>query len=169
MVWRGKILVSIRPATIKDLDQITDIYNEAILKTVATFDTEIKTPIEQKKWFNQHGDKYPILVAEENGCIVGWVALSKYSTRCAYSETVEISLYVLEKYQRKGIGKNLMKEIIKAGEQAGLHVLLARITDGNKISIHLHESFGFEHVGILKEVGSKFGRLLDVYLMQKII
>jgi len=64
--------------------------------------------------------------------------------------------------------KKIMEHIIKKGESVGLHVLIARITEGNKNSIHLHESFGFEHIGIMREVGRKFGRLLDVYLMQKI-
>ncbi len=61
-----------------------------------------------------------------------------------------------------------MKHIIKKGESINLHVLIARITEGNENSIHLHESFGFEHIGVMKEVGKKFGKILDVYLMQKI-
>jgi len=162
-------LLEVRKATISDLEGITEIYNDAIKNTVATFDTEIKTLKEQKQWFKNHGEKYPIIVAEQDRDIVGWSALSMYSTRCAYSDTVELSLYVTEKDQMKGIGKSLMKRIIEEGKKAGLHVILARITDGNKISIHLHEMFGFEHVGVLKEVGYKFDKCLDVYLMQKIL
>ena len=159
----------IRKAKLSDLQEITDIYNDAIKNTVATFDTKIKSLEEQKEWFNSHGKRYPIIVAEKDKVIVGWSALSKYSTRCAYSDTVELSLYIKEEFQGKGIGKSLMKRIIEEGKKVGLHVILARITDGNKISIHLHEMFGFEHVGILKEVGYKFDRCLDVYLMQKIL
>jgi len=151
-----------------DLDEITEIYNEAILKTVATFDTQPKTREEQKKWLKDHGPKNPIMVAEQNGTIVGWAALSKYSTRCAYSDTVEISLYVKNEYQGKGFGTKLMDEIIKEGKKSGLHAVIARITEGNKKSVHLHKSLGFEHIGIMKEVGLKFGKRLDVYLMQKI-
>jgi len=162
------ILVKIRVATLKDLKGITEIYNHAILNTVATFDTEIKTVEEQKKWFKEHGSKNPIVVAEIDKEIVGFASLSKYSTRCAYSETAEISLYVKEKYQGKDIGKKLMKEIVDAGEKAGLHAIISRIAEGNKISIHLHETVGFKHVGIYKEVGYKFGKRLDVYLMEKI-
>ena len=162
-------MLEVRKATISDLEGITEIYNDAIKNTVATFDTEIKTLKEQKQWFKNHGEKYPIIVAEQDRDIVGWSALSMYSTRCAYSDTVELSLYVTEKDQMKGIGKSLMKRIIEEGKKAGLHVILARITDGNKISIHLHEMFGFEHVGVLKEVGYKFDKCLDVYLMQKIL
>jgi len=159
----------VRKAKLCDLKEITEIYNNAIENTVATFDTKTKSLEEQIKWFNNHGKRYPIIVAEKNGDIIGWSALSKYSTKCAYADTVELSLYVKNKHQGEGIGKILMKKIIKAGEKAGLHVILVRITDGNKISIHLHEMFGFEHVGVLKEVGYKFGKCLDVYLMQKIL
>jgi phosphinothricin acetyltransferase len=162
------ILVKIRVAMLKDLKGITEIYNHAILNTIATFDTEPKTVQEQKKWFKEHGSKNPIVVAEIDKEIVGFASLSKYSTRCAYSDTAEISLYVKEKHQGKGIGKQLIKEIIKKGEKSGLHAIIARITEGNKISVCLHESVGFEHVGVFKEVGFKFGKRLDVYLMEKI-
>jgi L-amino acid N-acyltransferase len=161
-------MLNIRAAKIDDLNEITEIYNQAILKTVATFDTEVKTIDERKKWFKDHGQKNPLIVAEEENDILGWAALSKYSTRCAYSDTAEISLYVKEEFQDRGIGKRLMEKIIQEGKKAGLHVIIARITDGNKKSIHLHKLVGFENVGIMKEVGWKFGKRLDVYLMQKI-
>ncbi len=161
-------MVIIRTALKRDLNEITKIYNESILKTVATFDTEEKSIDEQKIWFQEHGPKNPILVAEEKGKILGWAALSKYSTRCAYSDTAEISLYVKDDYQDRGIGKKLMENSIREGEKAGLHVVIARITDGNEKSVHLHKLVGFEHIGIMKEVGMKFGKRLDVYLMQKI-
>ena len=161
-------MLKIRQAALDDLNDITRIYNEAILKTVATFDTKPKAINEQKSWFKDHGSKNPILVAEMEGIIVGWAALSKYSTRCAYADTAEISLYIDEKYQGKGIGKKLMKAIVEEGEKAGLHVVIARITEGNEKSVHLHKSVGFEHVGVMKEVGLKFGKRLDVHLMQKV-
>jgi phosphinothricin acetyltransferase len=161
-------MIKIRKAEIDDLEGITSIYNDAIKNTVATFDTEIKTLDEQKAWFNEHGKHNPLIVAEEGDDIVGWAALTQYSTKCAYSDTAEISLYVKEDYQGKSIGRKLIEGIVKAGEEAGLHTLIARITEGNQISIHLHESVGFKHVGIYKEVGYKFGKHLDVTLMQKV-
>ena len=157
-----------RSATIEDLDAITEIYNEAIIKTVATFDRELKTKEDQKKWFDDHGSKNPILVAEQNGVMVGWASLSKWSDRCAYSDTAEISLYIKEEHQGKGIGRRLIEAIIKEGEKTGLHTIIARITEGNESSFHLHRSVGFTHIGIMKEVGMKFGKRLDVHLMQKI-
>jgi len=162
-------MLKIRQAKLEDLSAITEIYNDAVLKTVATFDTEPKTIEEQRRWFVGHGSKYPILVAEQDGIVVGWASLSKWSGRCAYSRTAEISLYVREDCRRKGIGRNLLEEIVQAGQKAGLHTIVARIAEGNEVSIRLHESVGFEHIGVMKEVGRKFGRFLDVHLMQKIL
>jgi len=123
---------------------------------------------EQKQWFSDHGSKNPIIVAEKDGNVVGWASLSKWSDRCAYSNTAEISLYVLEKFQGRGIGRRLIEEIVKEGEKAGLHSVIARITGDNEVSVHLHKSVGFFHIGVMKEVGLKFGKLYDVYLMQRI-
>jgi phosphinothricin acetyltransferase len=161
-------MLRIRDASIDDLPGITAIYNEAIMETVATFDTKPKSNDEQNAWFMDHGKNNPIIVADDSGDIVGWAALSKWSDRCAYSDAAEISLYVRKEDQGKGIGKKLMKAILDKGEKAGLHTVLARIAEGNEISIHLHEAMGFQHIGVMKEVGKKFGRLIDVYLMQKL-
>ena len=161
-------MIQIRAAKLDDLKDITEIYNEAIKNTTATFDTQNKTLETQKEWFKNHGKKNPIIVAEEDKKIVGWAALTQYSTKCAYSDFAEISLYVKKEKQGQGIGKQLIQKIVEEGKKAGLHALLARITDGNKKSIHLHEIVGFQHVGILREAGYKFGKRLDVYLMEKI-
>ncbi len=161
-------MLTIRRAALPDLDAITEIYNAAILKTVATFDTEPKTDAEQKSWFGGHGPKYPILVAEQDGLIVGWASLSQWADRCGYSDTAEASLYVREEHQGQRIGRKLMEAITREGRKAGLHTVIARIAEGNEVSIHLAESAGFKHIGVMKEVGRKFGKLLDVYLMQLI-
>lgn len=160
--------ITIRRATANDLPSITTIYNEAILRSNATFDTEPKTSKEQQHWFNQHGPNNPIIVAETNSKILGWASLSKWSDRCAYSDTAEISLYVRIKYQTQGIGSQLLAQILEEGKNVGLHTIIARITEGNQESIHLHERYGFHQIGILKEVGWKFNKRLDVYLLQKI-
>jgi len=158
----------IRRAKLEDLGCITDIYNKAILTTVATFETHPKTEDEQRRWFYSHGAGKPVLVAELDGAIAGWASLSEWSDRCAYSDTAEVSLYVRENLQGKGIGKKLLQAIVDEGRNVGLHTVIARITDGNDVSIHLHESVGFQHIGLMKEVGRKFGKRIDVYLMQKI-
>jgi L-amino acid N-acyltransferase len=159
-------MLTIKPATPADLKAITDIYNQAILNTVATFDTNPKTLDEQRVWFEKHGAKYPVLVAVQTKIIVGWASLSQWSDRCAYSDTAEISLYVREDYRGKGIGRKLSVDILKAGKEARLHTVMARMVASNDASIHLAESLGFKPIGVMKEVGRKFGKLLDVSLMQ---
>jgi L-amino acid N-acyltransferase YncA len=162
------MMCTIREAKISDLNAITEIYNEVILTTTATFDTEPKTEGEQKAWFDSHGSRHPILIAESNGVILGWASLSKWSDRGAYRDTAVISLHVKQEFRGKGIGRKLMGALISEGRRVGLHTIIARIAEGNDVSIHLAESFGFHHIGVMKEVGKKFGRILDVYLMQKI-
>jgi phosphinothricin acetyltransferase len=162
-------MLSIRRASIADLAGITEIYNDAVLTTTATFDTKPKSIAEQKVWLESHGEKYPVLVAEEDGAIVGWASLSPWSDRCAYSETAEISIYISEPLRGRGIGSALMSAVLDAGRKTGLHTVLARVVDGNAASVRVHESAGFVRVGVMKEVGRKFGNLLDVILMQKIL
>jgi L-amino acid N-acyltransferase len=158
----------IRKATAEDVAAITEIYNDAILNLTATFDTQPKTLEEQTKWFEGHGGQFPALVAAQNGKVMGWASLSRWSDRCAYSETAEASLYINVKDRNKGLGRELLSAILDEGQKAGLHTVIARIVEGNAASIHLCESLGFTHIGTMKEVGRKFGRLLDVHMMQKI-
>jgi L-amino acid N-acyltransferase len=161
-------MLEIRLAKKIDLPAITDIYNSAILKTTATFDTIEKTMAEQENWFSKHNEQHPIFVANINGKVVGWASLSAWSDRCAYSETAEVSFYVDENYRGQGIGKKLLEKLDLVAPKIGLHTLVSRIAGESEISIHLHKLYGFELVGTMKQVGRKFGKLLDVHLMQKI-
>ena len=161
-------MVSIRPAQLVDVTAITEVYNEAVQHTTATFDTEPKTEAEQAAWFKSHDSRHPIMVAEQNGAVVGWAALSQWSDRQAYSDTAESSVYVKEGFRGQGIGRKLKEAILAEGRRVGLHTVIARVAEGNEVSLQLNESLGFRHVGVMKEVGRKFGQRLDVYLMQKI-
>jgi L-amino acid N-acyltransferase YncA len=162
------IMLVTRPATMADIKAITDIYNEAILTTEATFDLVPKTEDEQKVWLANHDRMHPVLVVELDGAVIGWASLSEWSSRAAYAATAEISLYIKEEFRGRGAGRRLLGDIMREGERVGLHTVVARITIDNTVSIHLHESLGFERVGVMREVGQKFGRMLDVLLMQRI-
>jgi L-amino acid N-acyltransferase len=161
-------MLNIRPATEHDIHAITAIYNDAVLNTTATFDTDLKTEEQQLQWFRAHDASHPVLVAEINGTVIGWASLSKWSDRCAYDSTAEVSLYVHKDYRDQGIGKRLLEVITLSGSEKGLHTLISRITAGNEKSIYLHERLGFEQIGTMKEVGRKFGKLLDVHMLQKV-
>jgi phosphinothricin acetyltransferase len=159
----------IRDALESDLPAILDIYNYEILHGVATFDTEAKTLEDRHQWFRSRGTDYPILVAEENGTVLGWASVGPWSERKAYQGTVENSVYVQKNFQGRGIGKLLLEALILETRKKGYHTIIARIAESNATSVRLHQQQGFVTIGVLKEVGHKFNRLLDVTLMQKIL
>ncbi|MCC7231432.1 MAG: N-acetyltransferase [Bacteroidia bacterium] len=161
-------MLNIRSATPEDQERILEIYNEAVLNTTATFDTEPRSLEKQLKWFAGHGKNHPVFVAEHDGVIAGWSSLSPWSDRCAYDETVEVSVYVHPGFQGKGIGSRLLEMITLEGALRKNHTVLSRITEGNEASIHIHEKYGYRLVGVMKEVGFKFGKRLDVHLMQRV-
>jgi phosphinothricin acetyltransferase len=158
--------ITIRDADLSDLPAILDIYNESVISSTATFDITPKTVEDYTAWFSAHHARHPIIVAEFDGAVAGWAALSAYSDRPAYDGTAEVSLYVMESCRNRGIGRGLFSAIIDRGRRAGLHTVISRIAGGNDVSIALHVSFGFTTVGVMREVGRKFGRLLDVTIMQ---
>jgi len=160
-------MIELRPATESDLPEITSIYNDAILNTVSTFDLEPKSLEEMGAWFAGHGDRYPVVVCSIEGRIVGYASLNEYSPKKAYAATAEVSVYVDSGRRGQGYGSTLLGAVIEAGARTGIHSMIARITEGNDVSVHLFEEFDFNHVGRLREVGVKFGRLLDVDIYQR--
>lgn len=160
--------ITVRNADRADIPAIVDIYNESVVSSTATFDTTPKTVDDYEIWFSAHGGRHPVIVAEEHGAVCGWAALSAYSDRAAYDGTAEVSLYIRRSCQNRGIGRLLFAQIIDRGRRAGLHTVISRIAEGNDVSIALHSSLGFRTVGVMRQVGKKFGRLLDVIIMQHI-
>jgi len=159
---------AIRPAELGDAEGIAGVYNEAVLTTVATFDTEPRSLAEQRRWLRHHGPRHPVLVATSETEVVGWSALSAWSDRKAYDGTGEVSVYVRADWRGRGVGRQLLGEIVARADAAGLHTVLARISAGNPVSVHLHEQVGFRPIGLMHEVGFKFGRWIDVELFQRL-
>lgn len=162
-------MVQVRLAALNDLPAILEIYNYAIRNLTATFDLEEQTIEQRRDWFDQHVGKYPLIVAEINGEVVGYSSLSPFREKEAYSQTAELSIYISPNHQGHGIGKKLMEEILKLAGENHYHVIIAGITGGNEASIHLHKRFGFEYIGCFKEVGFKFGEWQDVDFYQLLI
>ena len=156
----------IRHARLADLETITAIYNDAILTTTATFDTEPRAASERLARFHAHGERHPILVAVVDDAVAGWASLSPWSERPAYADTAETSFYVKAEHRGRGIGRALNAAIIEEARRLHFHSLIARVAEGSAESLHLNESFGFTRVGTLKEVGRKFEKLLDVHILQ---
>lgn len=162
----GTPSLDIRKAREADASAILAIYNDAVATTVATFDTEPRSLDSQLRWLREHGDAYVVLVAVSDAEVIGWASLSRWSDRRAYAGTVEVSLYVDARRRDSGVGRQLLTRLVQEGARSGFHTLLARIADGNDVSVHLHRALGFRPVGIMKEVGLKFGRRIDVHLFQ---
>lgn len=160
--------MQIRRATYDDAAALAEIYNHYILNSTATCDTVSKNVEDRIVWLDQHSDKYPVLVCETDDHVIGYASMTRWSDRTAYDDTAEISIYLRPDFLNKGIGKKLFEAILLEGKKGGLHCVLSRITAGNDISIKMHEQFGFHMVGTMKEVGKKFGKLLDVHMMQLI-
>jgi phosphinothricin acetyltransferase len=161
--------VKLRLANRSDAGAIAEIYNEAIATTTATFDVESRSAEDRAAWLETHDERHPVFVAEVDGVVVGWACLSAWSDRTAYAGTGEVTYYVLSQYRGRGIGRHLQEALIAHAKAHGFHTLIERITAGNDASVRLCEAAGFERVGTMKEVGFKFGELLDVHVLQKML
>jgi L-amino acid N-acyltransferase YncA len=156
----------IRTAKLADLPAITEIYNEAIRSSVSTMDTVEHTVAERRYWFDIHTGPHPLIVAESEGVIAGWASLSQWSNRPAYSLTAEGSVFIHADYRSKGIGKLLLTELLALGKSSGLHVVVARIATVNEVSLKMCRGLGFTDVGVMKEAGFKFGKYIDISVLQ---
>ncbi len=161
--------IHIRRAVRSDCLGILDIYNDAVLKTTATYDYEPR-PLEHRlAWFDDHQRTgHAIFVAEAaDGKIVGWSALNRYHDRMGFRFTAENSVYVAEGSRGQGLGARLLEPLIPAAAEIGVRAILAAIDAQNTASLKLHARFGFEQVGLFKRVGFKFDRWLDVAYLER--
>ncbi|HEV8575129.1 MAG TPA: GNAT family N-acetyltransferase [Dehalococcoidia bacterium] len=161
--------LTVREATEEDVPAILDIYNDAILNTIATFDIEPQTLEEKLAWFRDTHHPYAALVAECDGEVIGWASLRRFRQKAAYRYAAENSVYVRKDRHGEGIGGALMRELVQAGVANGFHTIIAGIAGDNPASVRLHKRLGFEVVGTEREVGYKFERWIDVTWMQKML
>ena len=162
--------VKIRRAEVSDAEGIMRIYNQAVTETTHTFDLVPRSVEQQRDWIAQRQGSLAAIIAEsDDGELLGFASFSRYRDRPAYSTTVENSVYVAPGAHRQGVGSALMTELIEVATHHGYHSIVARIADAQEASIQLHSKHGFELVGIERQIGRKFGRWLDVALMQRML
>ena len=159
----------LRDATETDLVAINDIYNHFVLHATCTYQEEPETIENRRKWYSNHGEKHPVIVAEVDGRVAAWGSLSTYHARSAYRHTVENSVYVHHQYHRRGLGSLLLAELIVRARKLGHHAIIAGIDSDQAASVVLHAKFGFVKVGHMKQVGLKFERWLDVLYMELLL
>lgn len=161
--------MELRPATLDDAEPIRQIYNLEVTTSTATFDLVPRTLEDQQAWLAARSGAHAVLVAVADGEVIGFGSLSPWRDRPAYSTTVEDSVYVHRDHHGRGVGKAVLGALIETGTRHGFHACMARIVGGHEASIALHASCGFEVVGTEREVGRKFGRWLDVVLMERLL
>ena len=160
--------MNIREAEDRDLEGITAIYNDAVEQTTAIWN-ESRIDVENRRAWLADRQKagYPVLVAvSDDGKVLGYASFGDWRAWDGYRHTVEHSVYVRAGQRGAGIGKVLMEALIERARGIGKHVMVAGIEAGNTASIRLHEKLGFEQAGILRQVGTKFGRWLDLAFLQ---
>jgi phosphinothricin acetyltransferase len=159
----------IRPSRDEDLDAITRIYGHHVLHGTGTFETTPPTLAEMTaRRADVLGKGLPWLVAEDGGQVLGYAYGNWFKPRPAYRFSVEDSIYMDPAAHRQGLGRALLAELLAALERAGTRKVMAVIGDSaNAGSIGVHKALGFEPVGVVQSCGWKFGRWLDIVLMQK--
>ena len=162
-------MTRIRPATEADLPAILSIYNDAVMKTTAIWNEAPSDLDSRRVWFAQRREAgFPVLVADDDG-VLGYGTFGQFRPFEGYRHTVEHSVYVLDEAQGKGLGRMLLAALIEEARGMGKRVMIGAIDASNYGSLALHEHMGFEETGRLPGVGEKFGKRLDLVLVQKML
>ncbi|KUM39979.1 GNAT family N-acetyltransferase [Pseudomonas sp. EpS/L25] len=158
----------VRDATPADLPAVLAIYNDAVANTTAIWNDNLVDLANRQAWFDLRATQgYPILVAENaSGEVVGYSSFGDWRPFDGFRHTVEHSVYVRDDQRGQGIGPRLMTVLIERARACDKHVMVAAIESGNLASIRLHERLGFLTTGQMPQVGTKFGRWLDLTFMQ---
>ena len=158
----------IREATSDDAEAIRLIYNHEVENETSTMDLVPRTLETQREWIAARSGAFCAVVAVDSSeTVLGFGALSEYKDRSGYRSTVENSVYVHRDVARRGIGKQILLHLLETATVSGFHSVIARIEAQSLASRGLHSSCCFELVGIEKQVARKFGKWLDIAVMQK--
>lgn len=162
-------MVMVREANKRDLESILNIYNQGIEDRIATLESEPKDFLYMKEWFEQHKGRFKVIVAEQEGRLLGWSSLNLYNTRCAYAGVADLSVYIAREYRGKGIGSLLLTEIERLAKENDFHKIVLFTFPFNKLGQGLYLKNGYREVGIFKNQGILDGKYVDVMAMEKLI
>jgi L-amino acid N-acyltransferase YncA len=154
--------VTVRDLRPDDWPAVRAIYEDGIRSGQATFETEAPS---WEEWHASHVE--PRLIAERNGAVVGWAALSAVSDRCCYEGVAEVSVYVADSARGGGVGRALLERLVELSEDAGYWTLSAGVFPENEASLRLHKSCGFREVGVRERLGQLGGEWRDVLLLER--
>lgn len=163
-------MLQVRDAREKDMAGVLAIYNDVIATTTAIYRDDPATLEDRREWWQARAALgYPVLVAVEEGEVVGFASFGDFRASPGYRYTVEHSVHVRAGRRGSGLGQALMQPLIARARALGKHVMMAGVDADNAGSIRFHERLGFERVGRLREVGFKFGRRLDLVFLQRLL
>lgn len=161
--------VTVRRATLADAEAIRHIYNVEVESSTVTLDLVPRSLADQQDYQARRQGTYVVLVATEGGQVVGFGSLSPYRDRPGYNATAEDSVYVRRDHQGRGVGRALLEDLVSVARAHGFHSLMARVAADHIVSRSLHEAQGFAVIGTEREIGRKFGRWIDMDLLQRLL
>jgi phosphinothricin acetyltransferase len=161
--------IHIRNATADDASAIAEIYNQGIEDRVATFETALRSAEDQRAWLKAIAGRYPSVVAQIDGEIIGWAGAVPYRDRECYRGIGEFSMYVRRDWRGRGVGDLLVAALITEAERLGLWKLISRIFPFNEASRALCRKRGFREVGVYEKHAQLDGRWLDVVIVERLI
>src|SRR5205085_587728 len=156
---------AVRPATHADLPTIAGIYNWAVNQTFATIDSEPLSQEEVQSWYEAHVRRNPLIVAEEDGDVIGWARLMPWKQRGF--DIVEDLVYVDPVHHGRGIGRELLSRLIEEARASACKTIVASVAIDNQAGLKLHQGLGFEVVGTIRNCAFKFDRWMDITLVQR--
>jgi len=164
--------VTIRPAaaaTPADIEAICAIHNQGIIDRIATLDTHLRAPDDTRAWLAERGPRHPVIVADVDGTVVGWASLNRFNTRPAYDNVADFSVYIERSWRGKGIGRQLLDQLIELARGIGFHKMVLAAMAYNSAGLALYTRAGFTHVGVYREQGQLDGMWVDVVIMEKLL
>jgi L-amino acid N-acyltransferase YncA len=159
--------VIVRPGEPSDAAAVAAIYNEGIEDRIATFETDPRGPDDVLGWLGLGAP--PLLVAEDDGDVVGWARAGRYSDRCAYDGVGEYAVYVTRGARGNGVGRELLEALATEAERRGYHKLLSRIFPENAASLALARACGFREVGVHRKHGKLDGAWKDTVVVERLL
>jgi L-amino acid N-acyltransferase YncA len=161
--------IAVRLATLADAAAVCTIYNQGIEDRVATLETELRSAEERRQWMAARGSRYPVIVAERAGSVIGWGSLNPFNPRPAYDHVADFSLYVERSWRGRGVGRSLLERLIALASQLGYHKMVLAALPFNAAGRALYERMGFTAVGLYREQGRLDGEWVDVVIMEKLL
>jgi phosphinothricin acetyltransferase len=163
------VAATLRPGELRDVPDITEIYNHFVSTTAITFDLVPHTVEQRAEWFGRFAPtgRHRILVAEEGGRVLGYATSGRFRDKAAYDPSVETSVYCAPDAVGRGLGTALYSALFAALADEDVHRAYAGVTLPNPASLALHHRFGFTEVGTFREVGRKFDRHWDVRWLER--